>query len=209
MSEPTEMSEFVPFEEVQFAAADVEKFETNFKKKDDKEKDKEGQKNNPNSDKSTGKENPDDPTGDNPKDEKEEKKKSKYILEEIPEYVELSTKYSALKTDYQNLLTEVTSLREFKLASERSQKEEMIKKFYMLSDEDKKDVIENIDKYSLDDIEGKLSVICVRNKVNFNLDNDEHKDTPPTTFSFNGVEFDDLSTPAWVKAAMEVEKEMK
>ena len=43
----------------------------------------------------------------------------------------------------------------------------------------------------------------------FNLDNDEHKDTPPTTFSFNGVEFDDLSTPAWVKAAMEVEKEMK
>ena len=108
-----------------------------------------------------------------------------------------------------NLLTEVTGLREFKLASERSQKEEMIKKFYMLSDEDKKDVIENIDKYSLDDIEGKLSVICVRNKVNFNLDNDEHKDTPPTTFSFNGVEFDDLSTPAWVKAAMEVEKEMK
>ena len=121
----------------------------------------------------------------------------------------MSTKYSALKTDYQNLLTEVTSLREFKLASERSQKEEMIKKFYMLSDEDKKDVIENIDKYSLDDIEGKLSVICVRNKVNFNLDNDEHKDTPTTTFSFNGVEFDDLSTPAWVKAAMEVEKEMK
>lgn len=209
MSEPTEMSEFVPLEEVQFAAADVEKFETNFKKKDDKEKDKEGQKDNPNSDKSTGEENPDDPTGDNPKDKKDEKKKSKYVLEEIPEYVELSTKYSALEADYQNLLTEVTGLREFKLASERSQKEEMIKKFYMLSDEDKKDVIENIDKYSLDDIEGKLSVICVRNKVNFNLDNDEHKDTPPTTFSFNGVEFDDLSTPAWVKAAMEVEKEMK
>ena len=84
----------------------------------------------------------------------------------------------------------------------------MIDKFYMLSDEDKKDVTDNIDKYSLDDIEAKLSVICVRNKVNFNLD-DEHKDTPPTTFNFNGEEFDDVSTPAWVKAAMEVEKEMK
>ena len=29
------------------------------------------------------------------------------------------------------------------------------------------------------------------------------------TILFNGEEFDDVSTPAWVKAAMEVEKEMK
>ena len=36
--------------------------------------------------------------------------------------------------------------------------------FYMLSDEDKKEVIENIDSYSLDDIEAKLSILCVRNK---------------------------------------------
>ena len=44
--------------------------------------------------------------------------------------------------------------------------------FYMLSDEEKKDCLDNIDTYSYDDIEAKLSVICVRNnKVNFGLDN--------------------------------------
>jgi len=46
----------------------------------------------------------------------------------------------------------------------------MIKSFYVLSDADKKDVVDNIDQYSLDEIESKLSVICVRNKVNFGLE---------------------------------------
>jgi hypothetical protein len=40
----------------------------------------------------------------------------------------------------------------------------------MLSDEDKKDVIENKTKYSLSEIESKLSVICFHKKVNFNLE---------------------------------------
>ncbi len=40
----------------------------------------------------------------------------------------------------------------------------------MLSDEDKKNVLDNIDKFSLRDIEAELSIICVRNRVNFNLD---------------------------------------
>jgi len=73
----------------------------------------------------------------------------------------------------------------------------------MLSDEDKKEVIDNIDTYSLDDIEAKLSIICVRNKVNFNLDEDK-KDNKPTTF--NLTDTDDSSTPAWVKRAMSVAK---
>lgn len=222
MSEVEDMAGFVPLAEAQFAQADVEAFEASFKKKEDDDKDKNKQTNDPNSDKNTegntsksGDNSKDDEgNGDNnsnPDDDEDEKKKKKgkYTLEEIPEYVELSNKYSALQADYDALKSEVDGLREFKLASERTQKQEMIDKFYMLSDEDKKDVTENIDKYSLDDIEAKLSVICVRNKVNFNLDDDEHKDAPPTTFNFNGEEFDDVSTPAWVKAAMEVEKEMK
>ena len=70
----------------------------------------------------------------------------------------------------------------------------------MLSDEDKKDVIDNKSKYSLDDIEAKLSVICVRKKVNFDLESTETKveDTVPTTFNLNTVEADNL--PAWLKA---------
>ena len=73
----------------------------------------------------------------------------------------------------------------------------MIASFYMLSDEDKKDVIDNIDTYSLDDIEAKLSIICVRNKVNFSLD-EEPKAEGVTTFSIDEPEED--SVPAWIKA---------
>lgn len=220
ISEVEEMAGFVPLAETQFAQADVEAFEASFKKKKEEDEDKNKQTKDPNSDKnaegntSKSDNNKDgEGTGNNKSnsddnEDEKNKKKCKYNLEEIPEYIELSNKYFALQADYDSLKAEVESLRAFKLSSERIQKQEMIDKFYMLSDEDKKDVTDNIDKYSLDDIEAKLSVICVRNKVNFNLD-DEHKDTPPTTFNFNGEEFDDVSTPAWVKAAMEVEKEMK
>ena len=71
----------------------------------------------------------------------------------------------------------------------------------MLSDEDKKEVIENKAQYSLDDIEAKLSVICVRKKVNFNLDDEsevvEAEENPVTTFN---LDTDTTSTPAWVSA---------
>jgi hypothetical protein len=81
----------------------------------------------------------------------------------------------------------------------------MISSFTMLSEEDKQDVLTNIDTYSLDEIEGKLSIICVRNRVNFSLDEDKTPDGI-TTFNLEGGE--DLSTPAWVKAAMAVAKNM-
>ena len=81
----------------------------------------------------------------------------------------------------------------------------MIDGFYMLSDEDKKDVIENIDTYSLDDIEAKLSIICVRNKVSFSLEDDNNKETN-TTFNLNDGMSD--TAPAWVKALRSVAKDM-
>ena len=79
----------------------------------------------------------------------------------------------------------------------------MIERFYMLSDEDKADVIANIDTYSLDDIEAKLSVICVRNKVNFNLD-DDRDEHDPMVYSLNNHETED--TPAWVLAVLDTAK---
>ena len=74
----------------------------------------------------------------------------------------------------------------------------MIASFYLLSDEDKADVVANIDSYSLDDIEAKLSILCVRNKVSFNLEDDNSKDGP-TVFSLNGNPCEE-NVPAWVKA---------
>ena len=147
---------------------------------------------------------------DDNKDDEDKKKKKKYSLEDVTEYQELKTeyeelksKYAALETEKNSLIEEIEPLRKFKLASEKKDKEAMIAKFYMLSDDDKKDVIDNIDKYSVDDIEAKLSVICVRNKVSFDLD--ENKETKPTTYNLNNGEDDDESIPAWVKAALKYE----
>jgi len=78
----------------------------------------------------------------------------------------------------------------------------------MLSDEDKKDVIENKASYSLDEIKSKLAVICFEKKVNFNLndnaENEEDKNEKVVT-TFNMNIQNDLSVPDWVK---EVENTM-
>lgn len=140
------------------------------------------------------------------KNSEDEKKKKKYSLEEIPEYVELSKNFAALQKEYDTLSEEVAILRSFKASAEKADKEEMIKSFYMLSDADKKDCIDNIDNYSLEDIEAKLSIICVRNKVNFNLDEDKTPENP-TVYTL-GDNDDGDSAPAWIKAVRNTAKEM-
>ncbi|MDY5667961.1 MAG: hypothetical protein SPK43_01715 [Candidatus Onthovivens sp.] len=113
------------------------------------------------------------------------------------------------KLDYETLKAETDSLREFKLSIEKKEKEDMIAGFYMLNDEDKKDVVDNIDKYSLDEIEAKLSVICVRNKVNFSLDNEKEEPKQEFTFNLNtAVENNDDEIPEWIKAVQETAHEM-
>lgn len=137
--------------------------------------------------------------------EKEEDKKEKYNLNEIPEYTELVNNYNELQTRHSELETEVSELREFKASIEKKEKEAMIDSFYMLSDEDKADVVNNIDTYSLDDIEAKLSILCVRNKVSFDLEED-NRNNDVITYSINEENKDD-DVPAWIKAVQNVVKE--
>ena len=126
------------------------------------------------------------------KEEEDKKDKKDYALM----YSELETKYNDLSAKYESLVA-------FKQNVEKQQKEELIGGFYMLSDEDKKDVVAHIDEYSLDDIEAKLSVICVRKKVNFDLDdtskneNKTEEENPVTTFNLENA---GGSVPAWIKA---------
>ena len=138
-------------------------------------------------------------------------KTEKYNLEEIQEYVELSQNYSALEEKYNQSQERITELENqlselvaFKKSIEKAEKEKMIDSFCMLSDEDKADVIANIDTYSLDDIEAKLSILCVRNKVSFNLDNSGN-DPQVTTVLPHDV---DDGVPAWVKLVRSVANEM-
>ncbi len=124
-----------------------------------------------------------------------------FTLEEIPEYVELNNKFNALTAEYEALLAANKELLAFKASVERQQKQAMIDSFYMLSDADKKDVSENIDKYTIDEIEAKLSIICVRNKVSFDLDQDTEKsEVAPISFNLDETVSDDDLMPAWVKA---------
>lgn len=114
------------------------------------------------------------------------------------DYNELKNSYDALKSDYDNLV-------EFKLQVENEKKDELINSFYMLSDEDKKDVIENKSKYSYDEIEAKLSVICVHKKVNFAKEEEAKPTNPVITYSVNsdGLE----SGPAWLTSLRNTKKE--
>ena len=95
-------------------------------------------------------------------------------------------------------------MADFKKEAEKKEKEALIASFYMLSDEDKKNVVDNIDNYSLRDIEAELSIICVRNKVSFALDDNRSEENKvPTTYN---LETEDEATPAWVKLAASVAK---
>ena len=126
-------------------------------------------------------------------------------------YKNLAVQFAQLQKDFEALKAEVEPLRAFKVEADRKAKQDMIDSFYMLSDAEKKDCVDNIDTYSLNDIEAKLSIICVRNKVSFNLDDDkeEKKETPdnPLIYSLDGNDDGD-SAPAWIKAVRETAKEM-
>lgn len=137
-----------------------------------------------------------------------------YSLDEIPEYVELMNNYNQLNTDYNNTLSrlndltaEVEGLRTYKLNHERVEKQEMINKFFMLSDEDKADVIANIDTYSLDDIEARLSVICVRNKVSFSTEGTENEGVLSYNLQDNAQD-NNSNVPDWVKAVRRTQENM-
>lgn len=210
--EITALESYEPAEEAQFSLEAIEAFEAEYKKnpaEGEEKKDDEGEE-----EKCPKCGKPKSECECEDEDDDDEDKKKKYTLEEIPEYVALQTAYTELETKYNALVAEketqdatIASLTEYKVAAERKEKMEMINtQFYMLSDDLKADVIENIDTYSLAEIEAKLSVICVRNKVNFNLDDDKNPGTDPMTYNLNGGSLEDDATPAWIKAVMATAK---
>ena len=208
--EITVLESYEPEEVAQFSLEDVEAFEATYKKEPEKKDDEDDGE----EEKCPKCGKPKSECDCEGEDDDDEDKKKKYSLDEIPEYVELQNQYAELETKYNALVAEketqdatIATLTEFKIAAERKDKQELINQFYMLSDDDKADVIANIDTYSLDDIEAKLSIICVRNKVSFDLDDDKkNPGTDPMTYNLNGSSMEDDATPAWIKAVMATAK---
>ena len=131
-------------------------------------------------------------------DNKEEEEEDN---EDEEKYSLLEKEYNTLQSQFADLQSKYDELVAFKASIEDKEKDALINKFYMLSDEDKADVIANKAKYTLDDIEAKLSIICVRKKVNFDLEDNSKQDNKEedvtTTFALSDVESD---VPAWVSA---------
>ena len=74
----------------------------------------------------------------------------------------------------------------------------------MLSDEDKADVIQNKEKYTLDEIKSKLSVICFDKKVSFTAANDTTTDAEEEkVITYQIKDNENNSLPEWVRAVKE------
>ena len=138
--------------------------------------------------------------------------------EEIEENAEAAEEFSledyqALKASYSELENKYNELKEFKDEIDLKNKNDLINSFVYLSEDDKKDVKEHINEYSLDEIEAKLSVICVRNKVNFdsediakNENTTEEENSTVTTFN---IENNESSIPAWISACINTQNSQK
>ena len=132
-----------------------------------------------------------DDSSDDKKDEEDEDKKKISALS--AEHEALKAQFSELQKDYQALIA-------FKNEVESAKKDEMIKSFYMLSDEDKKEVVDNKDKFTLEEIESKLSVIFTKKslaEMSIKTESDA-EEKPTVTFGLDDASID--SVPAWISA---------
>lgn len=125
------------------------------------------------------------------------------LAESKQSYEAVIAEKATVEQELQAVKAENAELTAFKASIESAKKDEMINSFVMLSDEDKQEVIANKEKYSVDEIEAKLSIICVRKKVNFNLGDNNKNDNkvegtnPITTFN---IEDTPSNAPAWIQA---------
>jgi hypothetical protein len=121
-----------------------------FEKKDEEDED--------DSDSEDDEEKADEEEADDKEDEEEDEK---FAL------AELQAKFDALQEKFSELESEVEGLRAFKLERDNADKDALIAKYHMLSDEDKAEVVANKQEYTLAEIESKLALIYVQKNVDF------------------------------------------
>ena len=134
------------------------------------------------------------------KDDSSEDKKDEEEDEDKKKFSALSAEHEALKAQFSELQKDYQALIAFKNEVESAKKDEMIKSFYMLSDEDKKEVVDNKDKFTLEEIESKLSVIFTKKslaEMSIKTESDA-EEKPTVTFGLDDASID--SVPAWISA---------
>lgn len=143
------------------------------------------------------------------KEDDEKNDKESEDKEDDNEDDDIKKKYSLLVIQYEELQKSFTDLQakaaetekvlaQFKLKAnglENEKKDALIAEFYMLSDEDKKDVIDHKTEYTLDEIKSKLAVLCYDKKVSYV--NTESKEVDNVTVNIDTYT---AEVPEWLQA---------
>lgn len=117
----------------------------------------------------------------------EEEKESEEVVENTEESADnefaekdaeietLKSEIASLQEKYALLETEAEELRSYKASRISADKDALINKYNMLSDDDKAEIIANKDSYSYEEIESKLALLYVRKNVDFD---DQEEEVP-------------------------------
>ena len=117
--------------------------------------------------------------------DEDKKKEEKYAL--------LLTQVEELQKANASLQQQITQTTQALEKYVNAEKDALIAEFYMLSDEDKKDVIDHKSQYSLDEIKSKLAVLCYDKKVSYGVQSNDQDMTVD-------ISFDTDEMPTWLQA---------
>lgn len=113
----------------------------------------------------------------------------------------------SLQAQVASMESELEELRQFKLAQEEAKKDALINKYFMLSEEDKAEVIAHKSEYSYEEIDAKLALAYVRKNVDFTTIDGEAEvevdEEPTLTFSL------DEQSAGFVPPAVEALRQVK
>lgn len=126
----------------------------------------------------------------------EEEKESEEVVENTEESADnefaekdaeietLKSEIASLQEKYSLLETEAEELRSYKASRISADKDALINKYNMLSDDDKAEIIANKDSYSYEEIESKLALLYVKKNVDFDDQEEEVSVSNEATLTF-------------------------
>lgn len=126
----------------------------------------------------------------------EEEKESEEVVENTEESADnefaekdaeietLKSEIASLQEKYSLLKTEAEELRSYKASRISADKDALINKYNMLSDDDKAEIVANKDSYSYEEIESKLALLYVKKNVDFDDQEEEIPAPNEATLTF-------------------------
>lgn len=126
----------------------------------------------------------------------EEEKESEEVVENTEESADnefaekdaeietLKSEIASLQEKYSLLETEAEELRSYKASRVSADKDALINKYNMLSDDDKAEIVANKDSYSYEEIESKLALLYVKKNVDFDDQEEEVPVSNEATLTF-------------------------